>query len=93
MNKTFQYVGAVKVTLTLDARGFPAKEAQRLVLEAAPGVSDATVTTTVLGGATIPTTGSWQGVWDTNVKVNADGSVGPIEIAPASAVIVDITHK
>ena len=94
LNKTFRSVGSVDVTLTIDAHGFAAKHARKLVLESAPDTGgDASASTAVLGRATIPTTGSWQGTWDTNVKVNPDGTVGPVQVSAASAVILDLTRN
>jgi hypothetical protein len=92
VNKTFRSVGAVDLTLTLSTKGFAAKQARTLTLESGTGsLADVRAPTAVLGGASIPTTGTWAGTWNP-VSVRSDGTVGPLTVRATTAVVVDLSR-
>jgi hypothetical protein len=92
VNKTFTHIGAVDAAVRIKPVGFAAKHARYLILAPAAGVTgDATVKGATLGGAAIPVSGAWNGTWS-SLAVNSDGTVSPLTVGAANAVVVDLTN-
>jgi hypothetical protein len=95
VNKSFTQVEPHDAAVTLAAPdGFAARQARYLVLASTAGdaPSDALERGATLGGALLPTTGEWQGTWK-SAAVHADGSIGPLPVGAASAIVVELTRQ
>jgi hypothetical protein len=90
VNKTFHSVGGIDETITLRLAHFAPTSARALVLESGDGdLADAVSSSVALGGATIPSAGTFAGVWNP-MMVASDGSV-ELTVRAASAVVLDLT--
>lgn len=87
INKTFNPIGAYDAAVTINKpAGFTPTSARCIVLSSGSD-GDATAMTATLGGATIPTAGNWNGIW--NALPLTNGACG-LTVQAASAVIVDL---
>jgi hypothetical protein len=91
VNKTFRSVGGINETITVRPSHFAATGARALLLESGDGtLADVGTNNVVLGGAAIPTAGTFAGAWSP-VKVASDGSV-QIAVRATSAVVLDLSR-
>ena len=87
INKTFNPVGSYDAVVTINKpTGFAPTSAKYIVLTSGADGS-ATATSATLGGATIPTAGSWNGTWNSLAVTNGACS---LTVQAASAVVVDL---
>lgn len=94
INKTFNYVGAHAANVTIPAPGnfTTATSARYLLLSSTPDGQDGNATilqVAYLGGAIIPTSGTWNGTWKSLSLSN--GGVTTV-VQPATAVIIDFNN-
>jgi hypothetical protein len=90
INKTFNTVGSHDAAVTINKpAGFTPTSARYIVLTSG-SYGDATATSATLGGATIPTSGSWNGTWTSLGVTNGACS---LTVQAATAVIVDLQNN
>ena len=94
INKTFNYVGAHAANVTIPTPGnfTGVTSARYLLLSSTPDGQNGNATilqVAYLGGATIPTSGNWNGTWQP-LSLNNGGVTTVVQ--PATAVIIDFQN-